>query len=119
MDANEVADIIKLGVNRQGLTVTKVVFYSVGSRLRLYQARTSLRGNRAGVYVNEDLTKHSERLNYMFRILFKSKDIWKNWTFLGRVYIKKTAESEVVEITNKENLLPYDTKGTLTEMGLM
>ena len=56
MDQNEFADIIKLGMNRQGLTVTKVVFYSVGSCLRLYQAWTAPRGNRAGVFVNEDLT---------------------------------------------------------------
>ena len=56
MDQNEIADIIKLGLNRQGYTVTKVIFYSIGSRLRLYQARTQLRGNQAGVFVNEDLT---------------------------------------------------------------
>ena len=52
MDQIEIADIIKLGLNRQGYTVTKVVFYSIGSRLRLYQARTQLRGNQAGVFVN-------------------------------------------------------------------
>ena len=119
MDQNEIADIIKLGLNRQGYTVTKVVFYSIGSRLRLYQARTSLRGNRAGVFVNEDLTKLREKLNYMARILFKGKQIAKNWTFLGRVYIKKTTEGNVVEITKKEDLAPYDTEGTLAAMGLM
>ena len=119
MDQNEIADIIKMGLNRQGYTVTKVVFYSVGSRLRLYQARTQLRGNRASVFVNEDLTKLREKLNYMARILFKGKQIAKNWTFLGRVYIKKTTESNVVEITKKEDLAPYDTEGTLAAMGLM
>ena len=62
MDQNEIADIIKLGLNRQGFTVTKVVIYSVRSRLRLYQARTSLRRNQAGVFVNEDLTKIREKL---------------------------------------------------------
>ena len=119
IDTNEIADIIKLGLNKQGYTVTKVVFYSVGSRLKLYQARTSLRGNGAGVFVNEDLTKTREKLNYMARVLFKGKQIAKNWTFLGRVYIKKTTESNVVEILKKEDLIPYDTEGILGSMGLM
>ena len=48
IDPNEVADVLKLGVNRQGRTVTKVVFYSVGTRLRLYQARTGLRAETMG-----------------------------------------------------------------------
>ena len=34
----------------------------------------------------------------------------KNWTFPGKVYIKKTTEGEAIEVTKKEDLIPYDVK---------
>ena len=72
LDPNEIADVVKMGINKQRLIVSKVIFYSVGSRLKVYQARTALRGQNAGVFMNEDLTKDRELLNYMARILFKN-----------------------------------------------
>ena len=118
LDPNEIADVIKMGVNKQRLTVSKVIFYSVSSKLKVYQARTALRGQNAGVYMSEDLTKERELLNFMARTLFKNNSIAKNWTFLGRVYIKKTIEAEVKEITTKEDLKQYDEKEVLKKMNL-
>ena len=68
--------------------------------------------------MNEDLTKERELLNYMARLLFKNGSIAKNWTFLGRVYLKKTLEGEVKEITCKEELKQYDDKEVLMKMKL-
>ena len=118
LDPNEIADVVKMGTNKQHLTVSKVIFYSVGSKLKIYQARTALRGQNAGVFMNEDLTKERELLNYMTRILFKNSCIAKNWTFLGRIYLKKTLEGEVREITCKDDLKQYDEKEVLMKMKL-
>ena len=38
----------------------------------------------------------------MARILYKGKDMAKNWIFLRRVYIQKTIEGDFVEITKKK-----------------
>ena len=81
--------------------MTKVVFFSVGTRLRVYQARVAFRGQSDGIFVNENLTKGRERLCYMTRLLFKDHSIAKNWTFLGTVYIKRTIDGEVIEISKK------------------
>ena len=105
IDPNEVADAIRLGVKRQGRTVIKVVFYSVGTRLSLYQAHTGLRGRNHGIFMNEDLTKDRERLCYMTRLLYNGKSVAKNWNFRGRIYIKKILEGEVVEIMKKSDLV--------------
>ena len=119
VDPAEVSDVIKLGVNKLGYTITKVIFYSVSSRRRVYQARASLRGSMQGIFVNEDLTKERERLSYMARLLFKNKAVAKNWTFLGEVYVKKTLEGEITKITKKEDLIPFDVNNILREMNLL
>ena len=54
LDPNEIADVLKMGTNRQRLTVSKVIFYSASSKLKVYQARTALHGQNAGVFMNED-----------------------------------------------------------------
>ena len=35
IDPTEISEVIKLGINRQGKTVTKVIFLSVGTRLKI------------------------------------------------------------------------------------
>ena len=72
VDPAELADVAKLGINRKGLTITKVTFYSVSIRLRIYQAGAALRGSTDGIFVNEDLMKVCERLSYMARLLYKN-----------------------------------------------
>ena len=42
LDPNEIADVIKMGTNKQQLTVSKVIFYSIGSKLKVYQASVAL-----------------------------------------------------------------------------
>ena len=111
--------MLKIGMSRQGKTITKVVFSTVSTRLRIYQARTALRGQTTGIYMNEDLTKAHERLCYMTHLLFNDKAIAKNWTFLGKIYIKKTLESDVIEITKKEDLIEYDVNNVLQEHNLL
>ena len=69
--------------------------------------------------MNEDLTKDRERLCYLTRLLYKGKSVAKNWSFLGKIYIKKTLEGEVVEITKKSDLVQYDDKNILRDMNLL
>ena len=118
IDPTEIAEVIRMGINRQGKTVTKVIFLSVGTRIKIYQARTAMRGQALGIFLNEDLTKYREKLNFMCRILFREKSIFKNWTFLGKVYLKHANEGEVIEITKRDDLKKYDTNKKLDELGL-
>ena len=37
LDSNEIMEVLKLDVNHMGQTISKVVLYSVGTRLRIYQ----------------------------------------------------------------------------------
>ena len=119
IDPNEVSEILRLCVNRKGMTVTKAVFFSVSTKLRIYQARTALRGQSQGIFNNENLTEIRERLNYTACLLFKDKTIAKNWSFLGKIYIKHTLEGEVIELTKKKDLKKYDTNGILNKGGLL
>ena len=118
IDPNKLSEVLKLGMSRQGKTITKAVFFSVGTRLRVYQVQVAMRGQPNGIYLNEDLTKGRECLCYMTR-LFKDKSVAKNWTFLGKIYVKRTTEGEVMEIKRKEDLVPLDTKGTLRALNLL
>ena len=52
-----------------------------------------MKGTANQIWLNEDLTKRREWLDYVARQLFKGKHIDKNWTFLGDIFIKKTATS--------------------------
>ena len=106
----EIASVANIGVTRQGQTLTKVTFFSVDSRIKVYKARASMRGTPNQIWLNEDLTKRREWLDYVARLLFKGKHIDKNWTFLGDIFIKKTPTSlpEKIRLENDFGPLPPD-----------
>ena len=54
-----------LGKNKQGLTLTKVVFRSLETRLKVYKARVNLKDRKERIFFNEDLTKRRERISYI------------------------------------------------------
>ena len=66
-----------------------------------------MRGTTNQIWLNEDLTKKREWLDYLARLLYKGKHIDKNWTFLGDIFIKKTATSIPEKIVEKKILVNY------------
>ena len=102
----EIASVASIGMTKQGLTLTKVTFYSVGSRIKVYKARASMRGMANQIWLNEHLTKRREWLDFVARQLFKGKHIEKNWTFLGDIFIKKTANSIPEKICAEQDFGP-------------
>ena len=99
----EIASVASIGQTKLGQTLMKVTFFSVDSRVRVYKARASMRGTANQIWLNEDLTKNREWLDYLARLLFKGKYITNNWTFLGDIYIKKTATSLPQKIIREED----------------
>ena len=106
ISAGDIASVANIGPNRQGQTLTKITFYSVDTRVRVYKARASMKGTANQIWLNEDLTRRREWLDYLARLLFKGKHISNNWTFLGDIYVKKTAISEPRKITCQEDFGP-------------
>ena len=102
----EIASVASIGQTKLGQTLTKVTFFSVDSRVRVYKARASMRGTANQIWLNEDLTKNREWLDYLARLLFKGKYITNNWTFLGDIYIKKTVTSLSQKIIREEDFGP-------------
>ena len=49
IDPFELSEVMRLGVTKKGLTITKVILFSVGSRIHVYQARVAMRGNSKGI----------------------------------------------------------------------
>lgn len=101
---SDIEGVLAIGNNHQGITVTKVVFTNMEARIRLYKARINLRNSDGGIFINEDLTKRREKLNYLARLLFKEKLISNNWTFLGAIFVKKTPESEPEQVTSETDI---------------
>ena len=84
----ELASVSSIGLSKQGQTLTKVPFYSLDSRVKVYKARATMKGTANWIWLNEDLTKRRDWLDYIARLLLKGKHIDKNWTFLGDILIK-------------------------------
>ena len=65
----EIASVASIGLTKQGQTFTKVTFYSVDSRIKVYKARAIMKGTPNQIWLNEDLTKRKEYLDYVARVI--------------------------------------------------
>ena len=63
-----------------------------------------MKGTANQIWLNEDLTKRREWLDYIALQLFKNKHIDKNWTFLGDIFIKKLQPSSRTKLTQRRIL---------------
>ena len=61
-------------------------FVSYRARSQILKARSKLKGT--SIFVNEDLTKHRNKLAYLGRQLKKESKIVDTWTFDGKVLVK-------------------------------
>ena len=83
---------------------------SYQARLRLLQARKTLRDNKEKVYINEDLTKTRKSLAFECRHLRRERKILRTWVYDGNIFVterggtklKVTQDSELDEYRNLE-----------------
>ena len=103
----DIESAMAIGNNRSGQSITKVLFTNMEARIRYYRARISLKGSTDRIFINEDLTKTREKLNFLACKLFREGKIVNNWSFLGNIFVKKTADSDAVRITTEEELAQF------------
>ena len=83
---------------------------SYQARLRLLQARKTLRDNKEKVYINEDLTKTRKSLAFECRKLRRERKILRTWVYDGNIFmterggtkLKVTQDSELDEYRELE-----------------
>ena len=83
---------------------------SYQARLRLLQARKTLRQSKENVYINDDLTKTRKSISYQCRQLRRDRKILRTWVYDGNIYVtgrggtklKVTQDSELDEFRKLE-----------------
>ena len=88
----------------------KVKLKSYQARLRLLQARKTLRQSKENVYINEDLTKTRKSIAFQCRQLRRDRKILRTWVYDGNIFVtdrggtklKVTQDSELDEFRNLE-----------------
>ncbi|MEW8546421.1 MAG: hypothetical protein AB2693_23125, partial [Candidatus Thiodiazotropha sp.] len=80
-----------------------VKFTNTSARLKYLKGRGVLREEKAGIYINEDLTKTRRDLAYECRRLQKSKRINKTWIYNGTVFVSDSSDNKL-RITSLEDL---------------
>lgn len=79
--------------------------FNVKNRGKLCAKHLGLKSNEdTPIFVSEHLTAKGNRLHYLARELKKSKDYRYCWTSYGRIYIRKTEQSQVIPITSEEQV---------------
>ena len=85
-----------------------VKFSTFRARQKLYTARTNLKTRGyAGVFINEDLTKHRSGLLFSARTLVKQRRLIGAWSSNGTILIK-TNEESVQRVLKPEYLTTYE-----------
>ena len=101
---NEIDRSHRVGRPSAGKTRDIIVKFSTfRARQKLYTARTKLKTNGyAGVFINEDLTKHRSGLLYSARTLVKQRRLIGAWSSNGTILIKNNSNNVGSCRTNSE-----------------
>ena len=63
-----------------------------------------MRGEIKPIWLNEDLIKPREALNFHARQLYRQKQLLSNWTYGGEIYVKTAEGSEPIKVNNLSEL---------------
>ena len=74
---------------RNGKSQIIVCFISYRTRNLVYTNKSQLKGDDNGIYITENLTQFRTNLVQKLSKLKYEKLIEANWTFDGRIYVKK------------------------------
>ena len=79
---------------------------SYQARLRLLQARKTLRDNKEKVYINEDLTKTRKSLAFECRKLRRERKILRTWVYDGNIFVTERGGTKL-KVTQDSELDEY------------
>ena len=112
MTPADIVNVFKIGDTQRGPLV-KIRFGSMAARTVFYKARTKL-GPTTTIWFSEDLTRANEILAYQARRLAFHQHLSWTWTYLGQVFIQRTANCEPEKIFRKEDLPHFERLGDIT-----
>lgn len=79
--------------------------FNVKNRGKLCAKHLGMKSNEdTPIFLSEHLTAKGNRLHYLARDLKKSKGYKFCWTSYGRIYVRKTEQSQIIPITNEEQV---------------
>ena len=112
MTPADIVNVFKIGDTQRGPLV-KIRFGSMAAQTVFYKARTKL-GPTTTIWFSEDLTRANEILAYQARRLDFHQHLSRTWTYLGQVFIQRTANCEPEKIFRKEDLPHFKRLGDIT-----
>lgn len=79
--------------------------FNVKNRGKLCAKHLGMKSNEdTPIFLSEHLTAKGNRLHYLARDLKKSKGFKFCWTSYGRIYVRKTEQSQIIPITSEEQV---------------
>lgn len=79
--------------------------FNVKNRGKLCAKHLGMKSNEdTPIFLSEHLTAKGNRLHYLARDLKKSKGYKFCWTSYGRIYVRKTEQSQIISITSEEQV---------------
>ena len=112
MTPADIINVFKIGDTQRGPLV-KIRFGSMAARTAFYKARTKL-GPTTTIWFSEDLTRANEILAYQARRLAFHQHLARTWTYLGQVFIQRTANGEPEKVYRKEDLPNFEILNEIT-----
>ena len=98
----EIRSIFK--VNKTGDPIVKIMFKTLGDRMKYFNARRKLASNK-DQWLREDLTKPREHLAWLSRKAVEEEATMHSWTSMGNVLLSKGPGTKIIRINNPDDLL--------------
>ena len=105
MGETSISSVIKIITKDKTKIMHKVQFNHMEERNEIYRNRMMLRDN-VELFINEDLIQCRNKIAYRARKLAQNGDIFRAWTYEGKVYIRETEDMTTPKRIEKLEELP-------------
>ena len=108
ININDIGRSHVIGKVKNGKSQVIVRFLSYRIRNRVYANKKALKGDPAGIFITENLTKYMIELVHKLSQLKHSKQIYTYWTFDSRIYVKNTEASRKEAVNNFDDIKNFE-----------
>ncbi len=109
MKSSDIENITRLGKKKDRKTRHLIIQLKDKSmREKLFEQRKKLvkdSNPKKNVYINDRLTKHRQNLLFAARKLVKSKKLFAAWSQQGNILIRKTEDSNIIQVYDHGDLM--------------